>query len=54
VSSDDDSIEAPNETADDVTGERENNDAEPNAASDMSNEEEDEVEPSVAPYNTDT
>jgi hypothetical protein len=51
VSSDDDSTEAPNETADDATGERENTDAEPDAASDMSNEEEDEVEPNVAPYN---
>jgi hypothetical protein len=54
VSSDDDSTEVPNETADDVTGERENNDAEPDAASDMSNEEEDEVEPNLAPYNPDT
>jgi hypothetical protein len=54
VSSDDDSTEAPNETAYDVTGERENTDAEPDAASDMSNEEEDEEEPTVAPYNPDT
>jgi hypothetical protein len=51
VSNDDDITEAPNETADDATGERENTDEEPNAASDMSNEEEDEVEPNVAPYN---
>jgi hypothetical protein len=54
VSSDDDSTESPNDTADDVTGERENTDVEPDAASDMSNEEEDEVEPTVFPYNPDT
>jgi hypothetical protein len=54
VSSDRDSTEAPNETADDTTGERENTNEDPDAASDMSNEEEDEAEPNVAPYNPDT
>jgi hypothetical protein len=54
VSIDDDSTEAPNETADDGIGEQENIDAEPDAASDMSNEEEDEVNPNVAPYNPDS
>jgi hypothetical protein len=50
VSSDEDSIDAPGETADDATGEQENTDEEPDAASNVSNEEEDEVEPNVAPY----
>jgi hypothetical protein len=54
VSSDDDSTEAPNETADNAAGKQENSDAEPDAACDMSNEEEDEVEPNVPPYNADT
>jgi hypothetical protein len=60
VSSDEDSKEAPNETADDATGVQENTDEEeedeiePDAASNVSNEEEDEVDPNVAPYNPDT
>jgi hypothetical protein len=38
VSSDEDSIDAPDETADDATGEKENTDEEPDAASNVSNE----------------
>jgi hypothetical protein len=54
VPSGEDRIEAPNETADDATGERENTDEEPDAASDVSNEDEDDVEPNVAPCNPET
>jgi hypothetical protein len=54
VSSDEDSIDAPDETADDATGKQENTDEEPDADSNVSNEEEDEVDPNVAPYNSDT
>jgi hypothetical protein len=48
VSSDEDSTEAPNKTTYDATSERENTNEEPDAASDMSNEEEDEEDPNVA------